>query len=190
MKKHFKIYAVLFTIANLASQSVQPAFLSSDSLRHNLRWKIEGLKDSEVSSVSIDPVTIEIKFNTKEKLSHSRFTKYYNLGNLYRVNYSPLSKKSGKFSLYFRSLPVHELVSSDSALTFSFLSTYTKDSATSFVFESIIPDTLIDVNFNGTNLGDVLKTISFRYGLNIVSSSNFSSPVTISTKQVPYSLIF
>ena len=191
MKKHFKSYAILFTIANLAySQSVQPAFLSSDSLRHNLRWKIEVLDDSEVSSVSIDPVTIEIKFNTKEKLSHSRFTKYYNLGNLYRVNYSPLSKKSGKFSLYFRSLPVHELVSSDSALTFSFLSTYTKDSATSFVFESIIPDTLIDVNFNGTNLGDVLKTISFRYGLNIVSSSNFSSPVTISTKQVPLRTIF
>ena len=58
------------------------------------------------------------------------------------------------------------------------------------MFESIIPDTLIDVNFNGTNLGDVLKTISFRYGLNIVSSSNFSSPVTISTKQVPLRTIF
>lgn len=191
MKKHYKSYIVLFAIMNLAySQSVQPAYLSSDSLRHNLSWKIEGIKDSEVSSVSIDPVTIEIEFNTEEKLSHSRFTKYYNLGNLYRVNYSPLTKKSGKFSLYFRSLPVHELVSSDSGLTFSFLSSNTKDSATSFVYKSIIPDTLIDVNFNGTNLGDVLKTISFRYGLNIVSSNNFSAPVTISTKQVPLRTIF
>ena len=61
MKKHFKSYAILFTIANLAySQSVQPAFLSSDSLRHNLRWKIEGLEDSEVSSVSIDPVGLSL----------------------------------------------------------------------------------------------------------------------------------
>ena len=96
MKKHYKSYIVLFAIMNLAySQSVQPAYLSSDSLRHNLSWKIEGIKDSEVSSVSIDPVTIEIEFNTEEKLSHSRFTKYYNLGNLYRVNYSPLTKKAG-----------------------------------------------------------------------------------------------
>ena len=52
---------------NLAySQSVQPAYLSSDSPRHNLSWKIEGIKDSEVSSVSIDPVTIELNLIPKK----------------------------------------------------------------------------------------------------------------------------
>ena len=191
MIKHIKVYAFLFISIKIAfSQSIQPATLFSDSSKHSLEWKIDDIEKSEISSISIDPVTIEIEFKTKEKLTHSRFTKYYNLGNMYRINYAPLSKKSGKFSLYFRSLPVYELTNSDSLMSFSFLRSESNENQEGYVFESIIPDTLIDVNFNGTTLADVLKMISFRYGLNIVSSSAFSDPVTISAKQVPLKTVF
>ena len=69
MIKHIKVYAFLFISIKIAfSQSIQPATLFSDSSKHSLEWKIDGIEKSEISSISIDPVTIEVEFKTKEKL--------------------------------------------------------------------------------------------------------------------------
>ena len=182
------IYAFSKIIAS--AQLVGPAHISKDSLNHILEWDIEGLRKNKISSISIDPAQIKISIDSKKNLTHERFSKIYDLENLYKINYIPISKKKGEIELFFRTFPEYEIIQTENQLQFLYRSNYKIDHQHEFIYESVIPDTIVNINYNGIGLNEVLKSISFRFGLNIINSSNLATPITISTKKVSLKTVF
>ena len=190
MVKKYTIIIYAFLFVGIKAQTIAPAIIKTDSLDQLFSWEIIGLKKSEISNISIDPARIKIDIETKKELIHNRFTKYYELENLYKINYQPLSKKKGFFELFFRSFPKYELAQKNNKLEFRYAISSVKDQEMDFVYESVIPDTIVSVNYNGTSMSEVLKSLSFRYGMNIINSSALTDKITVSTKNVQLKTIF
>ena len=101
-----------------------------------------------------------------------------------------MSKKEGLFTLFFRKFPVYELFVSDTQIKFIYDIQPKNITESITKTKSVLPDTIISVNYNGISMNEVLKALSFKYGLNILNSSKSDAPITISAKNVPFKTIF
>ena len=188
LQKVFSISVLLIT-AMLAQEMDLPTF-SIDESQATIEWKINELKSAEITEASVTPPKISIAIKSKSKLEIERFNENFNVDNLYRYAYQPVSKKEGIFTLFFRKFPEYDLFVSDTKikLIYEIQSKNIIESITKP--KSILPDTTISVNYNGISMNEVLKALSFKYGLNILNSSTSDAPITISAKNVPFKTIF
>jgi len=191
MKKTFKSISLIIGLFGISiGQSILPPTFSEDSLKFSANWTISTLKEAKIKEVNIDPAVVDVSIASDDKLVHNRYTKYYSFNNLYRISYQPISAKKGLFRLYFKKLPKFELMNNDSLLTFAFDHSIDNSGSVDYVDQGVIPDTVISVNFNNIGMADVLKTLSFRYGLNLINTSDFTGPVSISAQNVAFKTIF
>ena len=137
-----------------------PSF-SLDESQATIEWTINELKSAEITKVSVTPPKISIAIKSNSKLEIERFNENFNVDNLYRYTYKPVSKKEGLFTLFFRKFPVHELFVSDTQIKFIY-DVQSKDITESTTkTKSVLPDTTISVNYNGISMNEVLKALSF-----------------------------
>jgi len=191
MTRTFKSVQIIFCLLSITvCQSILPPTFIEDSSKISTQWMIPSLEKAEIEKVDIDPAVVNVGIVSKNKLVHDRFNKYYDFKNLYRISYQPLNEKKGVFKFYFKKLPNYELIKEDSLLSFMFEDSKQMIETVDNDERGLLPDTLINVNFNNTGIPDVLRTLSFRYGLNLINSSNFTGPVSISAQNVPFSTIF
>ena len=94
-----------------------PAY-SSDQSKVTVAWKVQDIIIAEIGELSVTPPKISIFIKSDSKLGFKRFTENFNLENLYRYTYQPLSDKEGLFTLFFRRFPVYELFVSDNEIKF------------------------------------------------------------------------
>lgn len=191
MIKTFKLISLVVNLFGvMIGQSILPPTFNEDSLKFSANWIIHNLKEAKIKEVNIDPAVVDVSIASDDKLVHSRYNKYYSFNNLYRISYQPTSDKKGTFRLYFKELPKFELMNNDSLLTFAFDHSVDNSGIVDYVDQGLIPDTLINVSFNNIGMPDVLKTLSFRYGLNLINTSGFTGPVSISAQNVALETIF
>ena len=91
---------------------------SSDQSKATVAWKVQDIIIAEIGELSVTPPKISIFIKSDSKLGFKRFTENFNLENLYRYTYQPLSNKEGLFTLFFRRFPVYELFVSDNEIKF------------------------------------------------------------------------
>tara|TARA_B000000565_G_C23782235_1_gene376397 strand:+ start:1010 stop:2587 length:1578 start_codon:yes stop_codon:yes gene_type:complete len=188
IKKLLYYIVILMTIS--FGQDMDLPVYSSDQSKATVAWKVQNIIIAEIGELSVTPPKISIFIKSDSKLGFKRFTENFNLENLYRYTYQPLSNKEGLFTLFFRRFPVYELFVSDNEIKFIYdkkLKTISNDFSE---IKSILPDTTISVNYNGVGMNEVLKALSFKYGLNIVNSSTSDAPITINAKNVALKTIF
>ena len=181
---------IALLVSQILGQQVGPPEFTSQDSTNMLTWKIPNIKSAEVTGYSIDPAKIEISVKTKEKLDHVRFNEYFNTNSLYRASYLPKSKKESLITLFFRKYPEYVIQSSDSTVSFSFKKEVEKIADLKTKEESIIPDTTINLVFNGASLSEVLKALSFKYGMNILNNSTSIAPITVNANGVNLKTIF
>ena len=188
LQKVLSVSVVL--IAAMPAQEMDLPTFSVDESQATIEWKINELKSAEIAEASVTPPKISIAIKSKSKLEIERFNENFNVDNLYRYTYQPVSKKAGLLTLFFRKFPEYDLFVSDTKIKFIYeiqskniIENITKP-------KSILPDTTISVNYNGISMNEVLKALSFKYGLNILNSSTSDAPITISAKNVPFKTIF
>ena len=181
---------IALLVSQILGQQVGPPEFTSQDSTNMLTWKIPNIKSAEVTGYSIDPAKIEISVKTKEKLDHVRFNEYFNTNSLYRASYLPKSKKESLITLFFRKYPEYVIQSSDSTVSFSFKKEVEKIADLRTKAESIIPDTTINLVFNGASLSEVLKALSFKYGMNLLNNSTSIAPITVNANGVNLKTIF
>ena len=114
LQKVFSISVLLIT-AMPAQEMDLPTF-SIDESQATIEWKINELKSAEITEASVTPPKISIAIKSKSKLEIERFNENFNVDNLYRYAYQPVSKKEGIFTLFFRKFPEYDLFVSDTKI--------------------------------------------------------------------------
>ena len=92
LQKVLSISVVL--IAAMAAQEMDLPTFSVDESQATIEWKINELKSAEIAEASVTPPKISIAIKSKSKLEIERFNENFNVVNLYRYTYQPVSKKS------------------------------------------------------------------------------------------------
>ena len=116
IKKLLYYKVILMTIS--FGQDMDLPTYSSDQSKATVAWKVEDIIIAEIGELSVTPPKISIFIKSDSKLGFKRFTENFNLENLYRYTYQPLSDKEGLFTLFFRRFPVYELFFSDNEIKF------------------------------------------------------------------------
>ena len=122
--------------------------------------KINELKSADIAEVSVTPPKISIAIKSKSKLEIERFNENFNVDNLYRYTYQPVSKKAGLLTLFFRKFPEYDLFVSDTKIKFIYEIQSKNIIESTTKPKSILPDTTISVNYNGISMNEVLKALS------------------------------
>ena len=116
IKKLLYYKVILMTIS--FGQDMDLPTYSSDQSKATVAWKVQDIIIAEIGELSVTPPKISIFIKSDSKLGFKRFTENFNLENLYRYTYQPLSDKEGLFTLFFRRFPVYELFVSNNEIKF------------------------------------------------------------------------
>ena len=116
LQKVLSVSVVL--IAAMPAQEMDLPTFSVDESQATIEWKINELKSAEIAEASVTPPKISIAIKSKSKLEIERFNENFNVDNLYRYTYQPVSKKAGLLTLFFRKFPEYDLFVSDTKIKF------------------------------------------------------------------------
>ena len=144
IKKLLYCKVILMTIS--FGQDMDLPSYSSNQSKATVAWKIQDINIAEIGELSVTPPKISIFIKSDSKLGFKRFTENFNLENLYRYTYQPLSDKEGLFTLFFRRFPVYELFVSNNEIKFIYDKKLKTVSDGISEIKSILPDTTISVN--------------------------------------------
>ena len=187
-----KIPVLFFQIALLCGQIPVTTVLESDSAV-TITTALNDI-DEIKTDYDINNSLLLVRYATEEDIYDDRFNTDFSGKNIYRISYMPETKRKGTIKYYFKQLPNINFFHSDSTLVLSYAVQQQAAQQTATEAQSVIPDTIISVNFNAVNISDVFKTLSFRYGLNLLNNSTSSNTITmnaqgISLKNLFYSIL-
>jgi len=192
MLKKLKKCILLLQIVFLFGEVPKISFSETDSIV-TITTSLNFIDEIE-TDYDINNSLFLVRYETDEEVYDERFNTDYNGKNIYRVSFMPETDEKGVIKYYFKKLPFINFYHSDSTLVLSYEKEQFKAIDTVTEIHDIIPDTIISVNFNSVAISDVFKTLSFRYGMNLMNNSTNENSITmnaggISLKNLFYSIL-